>query len=178
MKCARNIKLRTYCGSPSDLALMSNHNPLKRMVIIEPSYKTTTQVLGGFKKPLDMGKEGHVPSVWTWISVIRKHNMLFSIFFDKDPPGWICWDGSIELYQAPDGTKSTFQPWETCSQDAITAFREWAMDPSSWEQLAGYYSEENLETVITQDNVSCVKSICMTTSYRKLFSLILTHPIL
>lgn len=34
------------------------------------------------------------------------------------------------------------------------------MDPSYWEQLAVYYSEENHETNITQDNVSCVKSIC------------------
>jgi len=65
MKCARNIKLRTYCGSPSDLVLMKNHNPLKRTVVMEPSYRTTALVLAAFKGPLEMGKEGDIPSVRT-----------------------------------------------------------------------------------------------------------------
>lgn len=96
-------------------------------------------------------------------SLIETHwklNSLYSLFLDREPPGWVAWTDSIALYVLPSATKSTFQPWDPTSNDALEALRETAMDSSYWEKLAGHYSEENHETVITQDNVSCVKSIC------------------
>lgn len=60
----------------------------------------------------------------------------------------------------PDPTESTFQPWESASEDAIQAVREIATNSQYWEDLSTYYAEENHETTIIQDNVSCVKSIC------------------
>jgi proteasome activator subunit 4 len=83
------------------------------------------------------------------------------LFLETDPPGWLAWNDSITLYKPPDFSKSTFKPWEKASEDAVTAVRELAKDPSFWKKLSTYYAEENHEVVITQDNVSCVKSICM-----------------
>ena len=98
------------------------------------------------------------------------------MFNEKDPPGWIAWSDSISLYTIPDKTKSTFQPWDPSSKDAVAALRELATDPSYWEQLGVYYSEENRETNIIQDNVSCVKSICMPPSfiYPAVFTLVVS----
>ena len=70
------------------------------------------------------------------------------------------WRETVSLYLSPHVSESTFEPWEAASEDAIQAIREIATDPEYWECLSIYYSEENLETLITQDNAACVKSIC------------------
>ncbi|RDB28522.1 Proteasome activator complex subunit 4 [Hypsizygus marmoreus] len=142
MKISRNIKLRTFCPTPADLALMVIRNPLKTEVAVKPSHQLTTKVLADFKTPYDLSGGVRSP-----------------IFFDREPPGWAAWDNSITLYKPPSPTKSTFRPWEPASQDAIEAVRESVTDPEYWEKLAGHFSEENHETSVTQDNVSCVKSI-------------------
>ncbi len=88
------------------------------------------------------------------------HTAWSRIFYDKNPPGWLVWNKTVALYELPHKSNSTFQPWDSASEDAIDAVREIATDPQYWENLSLYYSEENHETTIIQDNVSCVKSIC------------------
>lgn len=70
------------------------------------------------------------------------------------------WQETVSLYLSPHSSKSTFEPWEAASQDAVQAIREMTTDPEYWENISTYYSEENHETTMTQDNVSCIKSIC------------------
>ncbi|KAF9014988.1 hypothetical protein BDQ17DRAFT_1418116 [Cyathus striatus] len=142
MKSIRNIKLRTFCDTPTDLVLARHRNPLKKDVSICPTRQLTSQFLNNFKIPVDLKSVQKEP-----------------IFFDKDPPGWLTWGKSVPLYKPPHLLKSTFQPWEPESADAIHAVRKLVIDPLYWEKIASYYSEENHETTITQDNVSCVKSI-------------------
>ncbi|KAG5652289.1 hypothetical protein H0H81_005549 [Sphagnurus paluster] len=141
-KIARNIKLRTFCMTPADLALMQIRNPLKMKVVVKPSQKLTSKVLSAYRKPFDITQEPRVP-----------------FFLDREPPGWVAWDNSVALYLPPHPTQSAFQTWDPSSENAIEAFRESAVDPTYWEQVASHYSEENHETVIAQDNVSFVKSI-------------------
>ncbi|KAF8898398.1 hypothetical protein BD779DRAFT_1607219 [Infundibulicybe gibba] len=141
MKVTRNIKLRTFCHDPTDLALSRNHNPLQKNMPVKPLHEVTTKFLCNFKVPVDTA------------------DLKEPIFLDKNPCGWIAWPKSIALYTPPDASSSTFQPWEKLSTDTVAAIRGAVMDASFWEKLSGYYSEENHETTITQDNVSCVKSI-------------------
>lgn len=75
MKISRFIKLRTFGGTSTDLALEQNHNPLKHKVSIEtPTADFTTQWLLDFRGPLDGEKAAqqpfvnHVPS-----QLIRSH---------------------------------------------------------------------------------------------------------
>jgi len=82
------------------------------------------------------------------------------MLYDKDPPGWLVWNQTISLYTLPDPEKPTFQPWEQASEEVIETVRDITTEKDYWENIALYYSEENHETSITQDNVSCVKSIC------------------
>jgi len=84
-----------------------------------------------------------------------------SLFYDKDPPGWLAWDKSIKLYMLPHLTKSTFSPWDSTSPEVISAAIETTTQQKFWEKVSAHYAEENHETAIIQDNVSCVKSICM-----------------
>ena len=70
------------------------------------------------------------------------------------------WNDTVSLYTLPQTSRSTFQPWEQASADAVQAVREVTTDPEYWENMSMYYSEENDETTIIQDNVSFVKSIC------------------
>lgn len=55
---------------------------------------------------------------------------------------------------------STFQPWEADSAKAIDEVRNITTSPKFWENVSVYYAEENHETTIILDNVSCIKSIC------------------
>lgn len=86
--------------------------------------------------------------------------LLCRIYYDKNPPGWLVWNDTVSLYTLPQTSRSTFQPWEQASADAVQAVREVTTDPEYWENMSMYYSEENHETTIIQDNVSFVKSIC------------------
>ncbi|KAF8887958.1 hypothetical protein CPB84DRAFT_1816581 [Gymnopilus junonius] len=142
MKSMSNIKLRTHCLDPIDLALGRSRNPLKHPVTVIASPRTTEDFLNLYKVPVDLQTLERKP-----------------LLYDKDPPGWLVWNKIISLYALPHTTKSTFQPWESDSTDAIQAVSEITTDSEFWEDLSVYYSEENHETSITQDNVSCVKSI-------------------
>ncbi|KAF8226105.1 hypothetical protein L208DRAFT_1425249 [Tricholoma matsutake] len=142
MKIARYIKHRTFCKTSGDLALMRGTNPLKRSMVIEPSLQIAPDFLAHFRKHFDMKQMARSP-----------------VFCDKDPPGWIAWRDSISLYIIPDSKESTFQSWDPSNDGAVVVLHGTVTDSSYWEQLAVYYSEENHETTIKQDNVSCVKSI-------------------
>ncbi|KAF9472467.1 hypothetical protein BDN70DRAFT_886944 [Pholiota conissans] len=142
MKSTQGIKLRTFCRDPVDLALAHNQNPLKQAIPVVPSAQTTDNFLAQYKVPVDHHLMERKP-----------------IFYDKNPPGWLVWNNSIALYMQPHSSESTFQPWESASEDAIQAVREITTGSEYWENLSTYYSEENHETTIIQDNVSCVKSI-------------------
>ncbi|KAG5648200.1 hypothetical protein DXG03_006155 [Asterophora parasitica] len=126
----------------ADLALTQTRNPLKMKVVAEPSHRLTSQVLSAYREPFDVKQKPRKP-----------------LFLDREPPGWVAWENSITLYLPPNPTISVFQSWDPSSKDAVETFRESATDASYWEKVAGHYSEENHETVITQDNVSFVKSI-------------------
>ncbi|KAK2462050.1 hypothetical protein APHAL10511_006513 [Amanita phalloides] len=142
MKSLRYLKLRTLCITPANLAMGSYHNPLKREVPFELTDDFRTEMLHCFKQPLDPTNPARNP-----------------ILYDKNPPAWIAWDNTMSLYMLPDDTKSTFAPWDESSHDALYALRQVVNKASFWESLSTYYSEENHETVIIQDDVSCVKSI-------------------
>jgi len=85
--------------------------------------------------------------------------------YDKNPPGWLVWSSTLELYSLPDRKISTFLPWEASSVATVDTVREITTSSSFWEDVSAYYSEENHETSITLDNVSCVKSICSSHAY-------------
>ena len=85
--------------------------------------------------------------------------------YDKNPPGWLVWSDTVEVYSLPDRKKSTFLPWEASSAAAVDVVREITTSSRFWEDVSAYYSEENHETSITLDNVSCVKSICSSPVY-------------
>lgn len=60
----------------------------------------------------------------------------------------------------PSPTSSTFMPWENDSEAAVASVRAVVTDASFWKKLSSRYAEENHEVSVTQDNISCVKSIC------------------
>ncbi|EFI28576.1 membrane protein [Coprinopsis cinerea okayama7 len=142
MKIARAIKLRTYCADDVDLALAKARNPLKKEVPVHPSPDMTDKFLDAFKTPA------------------TPEDLTVPQLYDSEPPGWLVWGKSVPLYSLPHATKSTFQPWDPSSSSTIDTLREVALDSAWWEKLVSYYSEENHETTIIQDNVSCIKSIC------------------
>ena len=79
---------------------------------------------------------------------------------DKEVECSMAWPQTVTLYRLPDPEKSTFAPWDESSQATLEVVRELALDPEYWKKVKVYFSEENHETVIIQDNVSCIKSIC------------------
>ncbi|KAF9056646.1 hypothetical protein BJ165DRAFT_1522537 [Panaeolus papilionaceus] len=142
MKSIRNIKLRTFCKTVEDLAVCRNHNPLQHAVPVKILSDTTSNFLAEFRKPVTLPREEGNP-----------------VYFDKNPPGWLVWRSTINLYDVPHASKSTFQPWTGALDETIEAVRRTVTVKEFWEDVAVYYSEENHETTMTQDNVSCVKSI-------------------
>lgn len=79
---------------------------------------------------------------------------------EKPSSGWLVWGKVVDLFLAPHSQKPTFLPWADECRDNIAAYREIAKDEAFWKKLAKHYSSENHAEVITQDHVSCVKSIC------------------
>ena len=69
------------------------------------------------------------------------------------------------MTHVPDVVKSTYQPWEAASQEAVKAVRELATTKQFWEDLVTYYGEENHESTVVQDNIATVKSICEFTCF-------------
>ncbi|KAG6837040.1 hypothetical protein H0H93_015903 [Arthromyces matolae] len=147
-KIARNIKLRTFCTTPADLALMRVRNPLKMKMVIQPSDKLSAKFLADFKIPFNPREDNRTP-----------------LFCDQDPPGWVVWEDSITLYLPPAPEKSAFSAWDPSSQDTIKILRETVMKVDFWDDLSEHYAEENHETTLTQDNASFVKSICKQTRH-------------
>jgi proteasome activator subunit 4 len=88
---------------------------------------------------------------------------MFRIFCDKTIQGWLAWSDDLQLYRQPDSTRSTFV-WEKPSQAAIASVREVVTESSFWKKLSTHFAEENHQVVVTQDNISCVKSICKSAS--------------
>ncbi|CDO70270.1 hypothetical protein BN946_scf184942.g70 [Trametes cinnabarina] len=143
MKISRYIKLRTLAHGPVDLALEQNHNPLRRKVpVTDFTRESSERALGEYRKPLNLDRARLEP-------LIR----------DKVGSGWVAWDKTVDYFLAPDPIKSTFQPWDTNSDDAVEAIRALALQSSFWKKLSTHYSTENSSEVILQDNLCCVKSI-------------------
>ncbi|KAF9073805.1 armadillo-type protein [Rhodocollybia butyracea] len=140
LKTTRNLKLRTFCSSPSDLYEGRNQNPLKESLpVLDPTHALTQKFLKDYRFSVDVDQD--------------------FLFRDKNPQGWIAWSESIVLYKRPHPTKSSLLPWESASQEAVLAASRIATNPAFWKKLSKYLAEENSETSLTQDNVSCVKSI-------------------
>lgn len=162
MKSLRYVKLRTFCPDPADLALMRNHNPLKEEVSVQPSQSFTTTFLQNFKTAVSTdvtNREPCVPKKYHWLECTLTAE-LERTFSEWNLEGWLAWGKTISLYKLPHPKVSTFQPWDKESEDAIAAVRSVVNKGSFWKELSTYYAEENQALEITQDNVSCVKSIC------------------
>ncbi|KAF8649879.1 hypothetical protein AX16_005641 [Volvariella volvacea WC 439] len=142
MKAARNIKLRTYCKSPEDLALGRSTNPLKRHMPIVPSHELTEKILADYKRPVDLTTAAQEPT-----------------FRDRDPPGWLVHGNSLPLYMLPPPEFSVLSAWETESQPILEAMQQVLVTKGFWERLVAKYSEETSADIMTQDHVSCIKSI-------------------
>ena len=72
--------------------------------------------------------------------------------------GWLACRKTRTAYSPPHTNTPTFQ-WELGSQDAISCLHEMAKDADFWEKVSGYFAEENHESTVVQDHISCVKSI-------------------
>ena len=157
------MKLRTFSSGPTDVALSRNNNPLKRRIRVHPSAHTTADFLNQYRSSVDLSKSQSKACVSFFFYLphwIVSNRSSCRIFYDKHPPGWLVWSDAIILYAAPDNTNSTFQPWEASSAGAVEEVRKITTSPKFWENVSVYYAEENHETTIILDNVSCIKSIC------------------
>ncbi|KZT19390.1 hypothetical protein NEOLEDRAFT_1142177 [Neolentinus lepideus HHB14362 ss-1] len=142
MKMSRYIKLRTYYRNTIDLVLEQNHHPLRRRIdVTSPSHDFTREFLQAFRKSLDVEKAVREP-----------------LLCDKPATGWLAWGETFDSFLLPP-TDNAAQIWEPASMDAISAIRTMAMDTSYWKRLSNHFSSENHAETISQDNVSCVKSI-------------------
>jgi proteasome activator subunit 4 len=143
MKSSRFIKLKTTAHDPIDKIIEQNHNPLRRHVPIKnPTHEFTNKFMLGFRTEPDLDTIGNDP-----------------LLCEKVTSGWLVWAPTIDLFVIPNGTKSIFEPWDSSTLDNIDVYREIADDPSFWKKLSKHFSSENHAQVITQDHVSCVKSI-------------------
>ncbi|KAL1720654.1 hypothetical protein EV715DRAFT_249853, partial [Schizophyllum commune] len=142
MKGLRNIKLRTLCKSSADLVQYRPRNPLKEDVKIQQLPIVKRQLLDAYRdKRVDLTKGSDQP-----------------LLLDQDP-FWLAWHDHITMTHVPDVVKSTYQPWEAASQEAVKAVREMATTKQFWQDLVTYYGEENHESTVVQDNIATVKSI-------------------
>lgn len=79
---------------------------------------------------------------------------------DKAIVGWLSWPAHVELYLAAPSGKSSLLPWSPDSNEMIKAVRDLTTSEEFWKALGGFFAEENHADSATQDNISCVKSIC------------------
>lgn len=55
MKVSRYVKLRALAGSPIDVALEQNHNPLRKKVpVAETTREYAERLLADYRTPLDL----------------------------------------------------------------------------------------------------------------------------
>lgn len=144
MKALRYIKLRSYCQNPAALALFSQINPLRCNIPIEGSYSATAEILTNFKLRVPIRSSGTLD--------------LSSIYCDTLHQGWLAWSGTLAAYKPPHRSESTFE-WEPSSAEALSCLREITVDADFWKKLSGHFAEENHESTVVQDHISCVKSI-------------------
>ncbi|KAF8587302.1 hypothetical protein K439DRAFT_1645895 [Ramaria rubella] len=139
MKTLRYIKLRTSCGSDlKSLALGINRNPLQKLLpVINPSEDYTISVLQSFK---DVMQNHHVDDG--------------PLFKDRMTVGWLVWGATDERYLAPSPDKSTFQPWEPESAEAVSIVRTVCCEVEYWKSIATYFAEETSQETLTMDNIS------------------------
>jgi proteasome activator subunit 4 len=83
-----------------------------------------------------------------------------SVLCEKITSGWLAWAPTIDLFTVPQGSSSLVNAWDVSQGDCIAVYRKQAADPDFWKALAKHFSAENHAEVISQDHVSCVKSIC------------------
>jgi proteasome activator subunit 4 len=163
MKSLRYIKHRSYSRGPAEMVQGLHHNPLKSKVPVQPSHSLTAKLLHNFKIPINSKQTSREPFVVHSILLAVNLMYIFRILCDKIPHGWLAWSNELELYRLPHPTQSTFLPWEKPSEAAVASVREVVMKPSYWKKLSTHLAEENHQVVVTQDNMSCVKSICKAT---------------
>jgi len=72
--------------------------------------------------------------------------------------GWLACRQTRTAYRPPHIDTPMFQ-WESGSEDAICCMREMAKDADFWDKVSGYFAEENHESTVLHDHISCVKSI-------------------
>ncbi|KAG1755021.1 uncharacterized protein EDB91DRAFT_1096855 [Suillus paluster] len=144
MKALRYIKLRSYCRDPAALALFSPINPLRCNIPIKGSYSPTAEILANFRSQVPIRSSETLD--------------LNSIYCDTLLQGWLAWSGTLTTHKPPHGLKSTFE-WESSSAEAVSCLREVTVNADFWQNLSGHFAEENHETVVVQDHISCVKSI-------------------
>ena len=164
MKSLRYIKHRSYSHGPAEMVQAVHHNPLKANISVRPSHSLRVKLLHDFKIPINYEGNIQEPFVFHLIPVTFILNPSSRMFCDKSLQGWLAWSDEQELYHVPHPTRSTFLPWEKASEAAIASVRDVVTDSSFWKQLSGHFAEETHEVVVTQDNISCVKSICESTS--------------
>lgn len=78
---------------------------------------------------------------------------------DKTVTGWLVWSDSVRMFLAP-SKESTFQPWNDADNEIVSAVREVVTQAKYWKSLSVHLAEEIDTEATTQDNISCVKSIC------------------
>ena len=84
---------------------------------------------------------------------------------DKTIVGWLAWPAHIELYLVARLGKSSLRPWNPESDNMNDAVREIATSEAFWRALGSFFAKENHADSATQDNISCVKSICEAEKY-------------
>ncbi|KDQ54765.1 hypothetical protein JAAARDRAFT_71570 [Jaapia argillacea MUCL 33604] len=142
MKISRYIKVRTFNHGFVDMVQEQNHNPLRVKVRVqEPSANTTSDFLEGFKATLNPDTNPE------------------TFLCDKITSGWLVWRDTNDVFLLPPKPVGAFQSWDPTSRETLTAMREVVKESTFWTKLSTHFSMENHQEVISQDNVSCVKSI-------------------
>lgn len=79
---------------------------------------------------------------------------------DKIGSGWLAWTDGYDAFLAPQPDIHALLPWKEDCQEIVELLRETSMTTRFWEKLSVHYSSENNSEVVSQDNMSSVKSIC------------------
>jgi proteasome activator subunit 4 len=87
---------------------------------------------------------------------------------EKIGSGWLAWAPTVDLFVVPQGMSSLEDKWTLEHRDSIAIYREHAMDSKFWRALSKHFSAENHAQSLSQDHVSCVKSICTPYSLRSM----------
>jgi len=143
MKSLRLIKLRSSTSDPLLRVMEKNKNPLKETIRIDNhSHELTNQFLADYKVPIEL-----------------EDTVAKPVFSERFSGGWLVWGSEMTRYAGPDMTKSTFQPLEKESEEAIAILKQLTTSSKYWEKLATHFTSESHASAVVQDNISAVKSI-------------------